>query len=65
MTRPYWHYQDPLESGFQDLVSGDLLLGHLRTIGAWERESGEPLALACSGDCASKVAAELAAGLRD
>jgi hypothetical protein len=42
MTRPYWHYQDPLESGFQDLVSGDLLLGHLRTIGAWERESGSP-----------------------
>src|SRR5262245_53540990 len=42
MTRSYWHYRDPLESGFQDLVSGDLLMEHVRTIGAWERESGSP-----------------------
>src|SRR5262249_18496974 len=38
----YWHYQDPLERSFQDLVSGDVLMGHVRTIGAWERESGSP-----------------------
>jgi hypothetical protein len=40
VSRPYWHYQDPLESSFQALVSGDLLMEHVRTIGAWERESG-------------------------
>jgi hypothetical protein len=44
---------------------GGNLLVTLGQLSAWERESGEPLALACSGDCASKVAAELAAGLRD
>ncbi len=42
MTRPYWHYQDPLESSVQAQVSGDLLMEHVRTIGAWERESGTP-----------------------
>jgi hypothetical protein len=42
MSRPYWHYQDPLESSYQALVSGDLLMEHVRTIGAWERESGSP-----------------------
>ncbi|MBI4011618.1 MAG: M28 family peptidase [Candidatus Rokubacteria bacterium] len=42
MSRPYWHYQDPLESSVQALVSGDLLMEHVRTIGAWERESGTP-----------------------
>jgi Peptidase family M28 len=42
VSRPYWHYQDPLESSFQALVSGDLLMEHVRTIGAWERESGSP-----------------------
>ncbi len=40
MTRPYWHYQDPLETGLQAQVSGERLMGHVRTIGAWERESG-------------------------
>ncbi|MGH7318217.1 MAG: M28 family peptidase, partial [Candidatus Rokuibacteriota bacterium] len=42
MTRPYWHYRDPLESTLQALVSGDFLTQHVRTIGAWERESGSP-----------------------
>jgi hypothetical protein len=40
VSRPYWHYQDPLEASFQGLVSTDLLMEHVRTIGAWERESG-------------------------
>jgi hypothetical protein len=42
VSRPYWHYQDPLEASFQALVSGDLLMEHVRTMGAWERESGSP-----------------------
>jgi hypothetical protein len=42
VSRPYWHYQDPLEASVQSLVSDDLLMEHVRTIGAWERESGSP-----------------------
>jgi N-acetylated-alpha-linked acidic dipeptidase len=42
MTRPYWHYRDPLEPGLEAQVSSDLLMEHVRTIGAWERESGSP-----------------------
>lgn len=42
MTRPYWHYQDPLEVTFHGLVSRELLMEHVRTIGGWERESGSP-----------------------
>jgi hypothetical protein len=42
MSRPYWHYQDTLEASLPDLVSGDLLMEHVRTMGAWERESGSP-----------------------
>jgi hypothetical protein len=42
MTRPYWHYQDPLEPSLQALLSTDLLMEHVRTIGSWERESGSP-----------------------
>ena len=41
-SRPYWHYQDPLEPSLQAQVSSDLLMEHVRTIGAWERESGSP-----------------------
>jgi hypothetical protein len=39
---PYWHYRDPLEASLPALVSGDLLMEHVHTIGAWERESGSP-----------------------
>jgi len=42
MSRPYWHYRDPLEATALDLVSSDLLMEHVRAIGAWERESGSP-----------------------
>jgi hypothetical protein len=41
-NRPYWHYQDPLEPTLQAQVSSDLLMEHVRPIGAWERESGSP-----------------------
>jgi hypothetical protein len=42
MSRPYWHYQDPLEPVAQSAVSADLLMEHVRAIGSWERESGSP-----------------------
>jgi hypothetical protein len=42
VTRPYWHYRDPLERDLCGQVSADLLMGHVRTMGAWERESGSP-----------------------
>jgi hypothetical protein len=39
-ARPYWHYRDPREAALRDLVSPDILMDHVRIIGAWERESG-------------------------
>ena len=41
MTAP-WEYRDPLESVLSAEVSPETLMGHVRTIGAWERESGSP-----------------------
>ncbi len=41
MTAP-WEYRDPLESVLSAQVSAETLMGHVRTIGAWERESGSP-----------------------
>jgi len=37
-----WHYRDPLESVLAAQVSAATLMEHVRTIGAWERESGSP-----------------------
>ena len=39
MTAP-WEYRDPLEPTLGAQVSADALMEHVRTIGAWERESG-------------------------
>ncbi|OLB03019.1 MAG: hypothetical protein AUH14_14120 [Candidatus Rokubacteria bacterium 13_2_20CM_69_15_1] len=41
MTAP-WEYRDPLESPLTAEVSARRLMEHVRTIGAWERESGSP-----------------------
>jgi len=41
-SRPYWHYRDPLERDLCAAVSADLLMTHVQTMGAWERESGSP-----------------------
>jgi Peptidase family M28 len=41
VTRP-WEYRDPLEAELAAAVSADTLMSHVRTIGAWERESGSP-----------------------
>jgi len=41
VTAP-WEYRDPLESVLSAQVSPETLMGHVRTIGAWERESGSP-----------------------
>ncbi len=41
MTAP-WQYRDPLESVLAAQVSPATLMEHVRTIGAWERESGSP-----------------------
>ena len=41
MTAP-WEYRDPLESVLAAQVSSATLMEHVRTIGAWERESGSP-----------------------
>jgi N-acetylated-alpha-linked acidic dipeptidase len=40
VSQPYYRYQDPLEGSLQARVSADLLMEHVRAIGAWERESG-------------------------
>ncbi len=42
MSAPYWRYRDPLEATLRPDVSADRLMEHVRTIGAWERESGSP-----------------------
>ena len=39
MTAP-WEYRDPLEAKLAAEVSAPTLMEHVRTIGAWERESG-------------------------
>ena len=41
MTAP-WEYRDPLEPELAAQVSSATLMAHVRTIGAWERESGSP-----------------------
>ena len=41
MTAP-WEYRDPLEAKLAAEVSAPTLIEHVRTIGAWERESGSP-----------------------
>src|SRR5262249_1966594 len=41
MTAP-WEYRDPLEATLAAEVSSKTLMEHVRTIGAWERESGSP-----------------------
>ena len=41
MTAP-WEYRDPLEAELAAGVSATSLMEHVRTIGAWERESGSP-----------------------
>ena len=41
MTAP-WEYRDPLEAKLAAEVSAPTLMEHVRTIGAWERESGSP-----------------------
>ena len=41
MTAP-WEYRDPLEATLGAQVSAATLMEHVRTIGAWERESGSP-----------------------
>jgi hypothetical protein len=41
VTAP-WEYRDPLESALAAEVSATALMEHVRTIGAWERESGSP-----------------------
>ena len=41
MSAP-WEYRDPLESKLATEVSAATLMEHVRTIGAWERESGSP-----------------------
>lgn len=41
MSAP-WEYRDPLESALAAQVSPAMLMEHVRTIGAWERESGSP-----------------------
>jgi hypothetical protein len=42
MDRPFWHYRDALEPALGAAVSTDVLMEHVRTMGAWERESGSP-----------------------
>jgi hypothetical protein len=37
-----WEYRDPLEPTLSADVSATTLMEHVRTIGAWERESGSP-----------------------
>jgi N-acetylated-alpha-linked acidic dipeptidase len=37
-----WEYRDPLEPVLAAQVSAATLMEHVRTIGAWERESGSP-----------------------
>jgi hypothetical protein len=41
VTAP-WDYHDPLEPVLAAQVSAATLMEHVRTIGAWERESGSP-----------------------
>ena len=41
MTAP-WEYRDPLEPVLAAQVSAATLMEHVRTIGAWQRESGSP-----------------------
>jgi hypothetical protein len=41
VTAP-WEYRDPLEATLAAQVSTTTLMEHVRTIGAWERESGSP-----------------------
>jgi len=41
VTAP-WEYRDPLEATLAAEVSPKTLMEHVRTIGAWERESGSP-----------------------
>jgi len=41
VTAP-WEYRDPLEAELAAGVSATSLMEHVRTIGAWERESGSP-----------------------
>jgi len=41
VTAP-WEYRDPLEAKLAAEVSAPTLMAHVRTIGAWERESGSP-----------------------
>jgi hypothetical protein len=36
----HWQYRDPLEAELLPAVSADELMGHLRAIACWERESG-------------------------
>ncbi|MGH7265071.1 MAG: M28 family peptidase, partial [Candidatus Rokuibacteriota bacterium] len=40
MTGSYTHYRDPREAELCAAVSAERLMRHVRTIGAWERESG-------------------------
>lgn len=37
-----WEYRDPLEPTLTAEISAGALMEHVRTIGAWERESGSP-----------------------
>jgi hypothetical protein len=41
-TRSYWQHRSPLEEGLLAEVSAERLMTHVRTMGAWERESGSP-----------------------
>ena len=41
-TTAPWEYRDPLEAALAPEVSAKTLMEHVRTIGAWERESGSP-----------------------
>src|SRR5439155_1372940 len=41
VTAP-WEYRDPLETTLAAEVSAQRLIDHVRTIAAWERESGSP-----------------------
>src|SRR5262249_3091641 len=41
-VRAYWQHRSPLEGALLPEVSADRLMTHVRTMGAWERESGSP-----------------------
>ena len=41
-ARAYWQHRSPLEASLLAEVSAERLMTHVRTMGAWERESGSP-----------------------